>query len=145
EHTGKLGMDWDRQDRASLLLPHMQRAVANVLLAHADHIATPLASVECERQRQALTRADGMKPLKLSNLFLGPTVMPVGLDRSQPNAKRRIVFQQFQIIDAMPDQCADRLEPIPSGAWCHAVEQRADEFFRHSGDQLVAMFAPEGF
>src|SRR4051812_24522355 len=46
EHRLQVWMHRDRQRRAGLLLFHCERAIANMLAAHAHHIAAPLPGVE---------------------------------------------------------------------------------------------------
>src|SRR5262245_25045336 len=56
---------------------HLQHAVADVLLAHAQQVAAPLAGIERQRQRQPLPASDCMMRFKRRDLDFRPTVMPI--------------------------------------------------------------------
>jgi hypothetical protein len=45
-----------------------------MLVAHADHIATPLCGVEQEREPESGLGSDRMMRLELCDLFVGPTM-----------------------------------------------------------------------
>src|SRR6184192_659573 len=92
EHRLQLGKNrYRRQLGAGLLLFHCERAVADVLAAHADHVGAPLRGVEQEREREARLRANGMMRLELRNLFFGPCVKSVAPDGCELDVCRWIV------------------------------------------------------
>ena len=82
EHRAQFGMHRDRQRDAGLLLFHRQHAVADMLAAHAHHIAAPLRRVEQQCEREARLGADRMMRLELRDLVIGPSVESVALDRA---------------------------------------------------------------
>src|SRR5262245_39214857 len=82
EDRAQMRMHRDCERRVRFLLLHVQRAVLDVLPSHADHIAAPLAGIEQQREREAWLRADRMMRLELRDLFLGPRMEAVALDRA---------------------------------------------------------------
>ena len=79
----KLGMHRDGEHSAGLLLLDVNRTIADVLGAHSTYVATPLAGIEQQRERQPGAGTDAMIPLELRDLTVCPTVMPFtsGTDR----------------------------------------------------------------
>jgi hypothetical protein len=79
----KLGVHRDDEHSAGLLLLDVQGSTADVLRPHSTHVATPLAGVEQQRERQPGAGADGVTPLELRDLGVRPTMMPFtsGADR----------------------------------------------------------------
>ena len=79
----KLGVHRDGEHGAGLLLLNVQGPTADVLRSHSTHVATPLACVEQQRERQPGAGTDGVIPLELRDLGVCPTVMPFtsGADR----------------------------------------------------------------
>src|SRR5262249_11968890 len=93
EHRAQFGMHRDRERLASLLLLHRKHAIANVLAAHLDDIAAPLAGVDQQRERKARLRADWMMRLKLRDLVLGPRMEPITFNRTQLDVGCRVCTQ----------------------------------------------------
>src|SRR5262245_6458484 len=92
EHRLPVRMHRDRRQLgAGFLLFHCERAIADVLAAHADHVGAPLRGVEQEREREARLRADRMMRLELRDLFFGPCVKSVALDGCELDVCRWIV------------------------------------------------------
>src|SRR5262249_20527134 len=67
--------------------------VADVLAAHAHHIAAPLCGVEQQREREARLRADRMMRLELRDLIFRPRVESVALDGRELDVCRRVGAQ----------------------------------------------------
>src|SRR5262245_11981029 len=71
ERRLQLGMQQDRQRGAGLTLAHVNKAVAHMLAAHADHIGAALCRVEQERERETGSSSDRMPGLEGGNIVLG--------------------------------------------------------------------------
>src|SRR5262249_22154952 len=124
EHRLQVRMHRDRwQLGAGLLLFHYERAVADVLAAHADHIAAALCGVEQKREREVRLRADWMMRLELRDLVFGPRMESVAIDRWQLDVGRR-VRAQVGALDRKLAERAQRREPAMRGMRRLAIKQR---------------------
>src|SRR5215813_4604903 len=68
-----------------------ERAIGDVLTAHAHEVRAALTGVEQEGERQAGARTDYMPCLELLDLALGPAVIAVSLDPEHLHIARRVV------------------------------------------------------
>src|SRR5262245_44835016 len=91
---------------AGLLLLHHERAVADVLAAHAYHVGAPLRGIEQQREREARLRADGMIRLELRDLVFRPRVESVALDRALLDVCGRVRAQ----VAALERKLAERAQ-----------------------------------
>src|SRR5262249_49101634 len=84
-------MNGDLEHCPSLLLTNGNRALAYMLAAHPNHIASPLCRVQQQRKSEARLRADRMPRLILRNLCFGPGVNTVCLDAGRLDSLCRII------------------------------------------------------
>src|SRR5215472_17184504 len=68
-----------------------ERAIGDVLTAHAHDVRAALTGVEQEGERQAGARTDYMPCLELLDLAVGPAVIAVSLDPEHLHIARRVV------------------------------------------------------
>jgi hypothetical protein len=94
-----------------------------------DDIATPLPSVEPERERQPRFRADRVVSFEGGDFVLAPRVVTVRFRHFEADAPSRITADQlagFGPADEMPEAH----KPVACDIRRHGIEQRCDELPR---------------
>src|SRR5262249_17134998 len=121
-----------------------QQPALDVLPSDANDVAATLSSVQQERQRKPLLRANRVVRLKGGDLILGPGVDAIALHARELDIPRWVLPHPFSLDRELAER-ADGLEPIARGVRRHLIEHGLDEPRRQQSERLVAVRIAEAF